>query len=124
MARKTKRRQQLEDEPTPDVQDWAAPSELPAGETEPGGEETLEYTELVLLVHANNLPEAELFKAELQAHGIPALLEGEGVVFGEGAEHPFRPGDVIYVAPGEEHQFIAGPNGHVAFLCLIPAKVS
>ena len=79
MARKTKRRQQLEDEPTPDVQDWAAPSELPAGETEPGGEETLEYTELVLLVHANNLPEAELFKAELQAHGIPALLEGEGV---------------------------------------------
>jgi len=79
MARKTNRRQQIENEPTREVQDRAASSELPAGETEPGGEETLEYTELVLLVHANNLPEAELFKAELQAHGIPAFLEGEGV---------------------------------------------
>jgi hypothetical protein len=37
-----------------------------------------EYTELVLLVHAANLPEAELFKTELAAHGIPAFLEGEG----------------------------------------------
>ena len=37
-----------------------------------------EYTELVLLVHAANLPEAELFKTELSAHGIPAFLEGEG----------------------------------------------
>ena len=79
MARKTNRRQQIENEPTREVRDRAAPSELPAGETEPAGEETLEYTELVLLVHANNLPEAELFKAALQAHGIPALLEGEGV---------------------------------------------
>jgi hypothetical protein len=37
-----------------------------------------EYTELVLLVHAANIPEAELFKTELSAHGIPAFLEGEG----------------------------------------------
>ncbi len=78
MARKTNRRQQIENEPTREVQDRAAPSELPAGETEPAGEKTLEYTELVLLGHANSLPEAELVKAELQAHGIPALLEGEG----------------------------------------------
>jgi hypothetical protein len=37
-----------------------------------------EYTELVLLVHAANMPEAELFKTELSSHGIPAFLEGEG----------------------------------------------
>jgi hypothetical protein len=37
-----------------------------------------EYAELVLLAHAANLAEAELFKAELEAHGIPAILEGEG----------------------------------------------
>jgi hypothetical protein len=37
-----------------------------------------EYTELVLLVHAANMTEAELFKTELSAHGIPAFLEGEG----------------------------------------------
>jgi len=34
-----------------------------------------EYTELVLVVHANNLAEAELYRAELEAHGIPAVLE-------------------------------------------------
>ena len=43
---------------------------------EPAGEE--EYTELVLVVHANNLAEAELFKAELEAHGIATVLEQEG----------------------------------------------
>jgi hypothetical protein len=43
---------------------------------EPGGED--EYTELVLVVHANNLAEAELFKAELEAHGIATVLEQEG----------------------------------------------
>jgi transcriptional regulator with XRE-family HTH domain len=37
-----------------------------------------EYPDLVLLVHATNLAEAELFKVELEAHGIPAILEGEG----------------------------------------------
>ncbi|MBE3070591.1 MAG: DUF2007 domain-containing protein, partial [Planctomycetes bacterium] len=44
---------------------------------EPKGEPP-EYTELVLLVHAGNPAEAELFKAELESHGIPAILEGEG----------------------------------------------
>ena len=39
---------------------------------------TREYTELVLLVHAANPAEAELFKTELGAHGIPAVIEGEG----------------------------------------------
>jgi len=37
-----------------------------------------QYTELILVAHAGNLAEAELFKTELEAHGIPAILEGEG----------------------------------------------
>jgi len=37
-----------------------------------------DYTELVLVVHANNLAEAELYRAELEAHGIPAVLEQSG----------------------------------------------
>jgi len=37
-----------------------------------------DYTELVLVVHANNLAEAELYRAELEAHGIPAVLEQGG----------------------------------------------
>jgi len=50
------------------------------------------------------------------------VLEGEGTVFCNGAEEAFRPGDVVYVAPDEEHNFIAGPDGRVAFLCLIPKE--
>lgn len=49
----------------------------PATPPAPAPEEQ-EYTELVLLVHATNMLEAELFKTELSAHGIPAFLEGEG----------------------------------------------
>ena len=41
-------------------------------------EPPLEFTELVLVVHAGNIAEGELFKTELEAHGIPAILEGEG----------------------------------------------
>ncbi len=48
---------------------------MPKGETR---DEPQEYTDLVLLVHAANQAEAELFKTELEAHGIPAVLEGEG----------------------------------------------
>ena len=47
-------------------------------EKEGAAEEPREYTELVLLVHATNPSEAELFKTELESHGIPAVLEGEG----------------------------------------------
>jgi len=78
MTRKANRRQTTDEEPTHEGEEQAAPSESPPDEPQPDREETLEYTELVLLVHAGNLAEAELFKAELRAHGIPALLEGEG----------------------------------------------
>jgi len=50
------------------------PVEAPAGQAA----DEQEYTELVLLVHAANPAEAELFKTELATHGIPAFLEGEG----------------------------------------------
>ena len=35
-------------------------------------------SDLVLVVHAANLTEGDLFKTELQAQGIPAVLDGEG----------------------------------------------
>ena len=50
------------------------------------------------------------------------ILEGEGTVFGNGEEKPVKAGDVIYVPPEEEHQFIASPDGPLAFICLIPRK--
>jgi len=48
------------------------------------------------------------------------ILEGEGTVFGGGKESRFRPGDVIFVPPEEEHGFSADAGTSVAFLCLIP----
>jgi hypothetical protein len=67
--------------PEPVAREDAQPrAERPAGPATPPapGLEEQEYTELVLLVHAANMVEAELFKTELSAHGIPAFLEGEG----------------------------------------------
>jgi hypothetical protein len=64
MSRKRKNPEPPEDQPPAEQPAPAAPRE--------------EYTELVLLVHAGNPAEAELFKAELEGHGIPAILEGEG----------------------------------------------
>jgi len=51
----------------------------PKDEKENGkGNQHKDYSELVLVVHAGNLAEAELYRAELEAHGIPAVLEQEG----------------------------------------------
>ena len=48
------------------------------------------------------------------------VLEGAGVVLQEGREHPLRPGMVVYVAPGELHQFRNTGPGPLKFICLIP----
>jgi hypothetical protein len=58
-------------------------SEKAADKASPG------YSDLVLLVHAANLAEADLYKTELEMHGIPAVLEGEsGNLAGIGAGVP------------------------------------
>lgn len=59
-------------------QEAAAPQDRQPPPASPPREEAREFTELVLVAHANNLSEAELYKTELQARGIPAILEGEG----------------------------------------------
>jgi len=48
------------------------------------------------------------------------ILDGEGLVFGEGKEKRFRPGDVIFIPPNEKHQFKNNDEKTVKFLCLIP----
>jgi len=77
MAQEPQGRQTADDNSVHDVENQAAISEAPNDPTQPD-DGTPEYTELVLLVHAGNMIEAELFKAELEAHGIPTLLQGEG----------------------------------------------
>ncbi|MEM2995764.1 MAG: cupin domain-containing protein [Candidatus Bathyarchaeia archaeon] len=48
------------------------------------------------------------------------ILEGEGVVYGGGEIHKFKPGDVIFIPPNEEHQFKNTGMETVKFLCLVP----
>ena len=48
------------------------------------------------------------------------VLEGKGTVFGPDGAEAFRPGDVVYVPPGEEHHFEANRGRPAAFLCLVP----
>src|SRR4029453_7687513 len=33
------------------------------------------------------------------------VLQGEGAIFDDGNERPLRPGDVVFVAPDDVHQF-------------------
>jgi len=50
------------------------------------------------------------------------VLEGEGVVVGEGGEKAFRAGTVVFVPAGERHQFRNTGSGVVRFLCMIPYR--
>ena len=48
------------------------------------------------------------------------VLEGDGVVFEGDRQHKLAGGDVIFVAPGEVHQFRNTGSRPMRFLCLIP----
>lgn len=50
------------------------------------------------------------------------ILEGTGRVRSEGKETSFRQGDSIYIAPHEQHCFIADSTNPVRFICVIPSK--
>ena len=47
------------------------------------------------------------------------VLEGSGIVRSKDGERHLRPGDSVYVAPHEEHQFRAGHTG-LQFICCAP----
>lgn len=48
------------------------------------------------------------------------VLEGTGTIYEGDIEHPLKPGDVVYVAPNEIHQFRNTGHEALKFLCLIP----
>jgi len=48
------------------------------------------------------------------------VLEGSGVVLEGEREHALSPGTVVFVPPGQEHQFRNTGSGPLKFLCLIP----
>lgn len=48
------------------------------------------------------------------------VLAGQGVVLEGETEHPLRPGQAVYVAPGELHQFRNTGDVPLRFLCMVP----
>lgn len=53
------------------------------------------------------------------------VLGGAGTVHLEGADHPIKCGDVIFVPANEEHQFVASTDeqdGGLRFICLVPVE--
>ena len=48
------------------------------------------------------------------------VLEGQGVVQEGVREHPLAAGDVVFVVPGEIHQFRNTGQQPLKFLCLVP----
>ncbi|MGA3191290.1 MAG: cupin domain-containing protein [Candidatus Bathyarchaeia archaeon] len=48
------------------------------------------------------------------------ILEGEGVVKGDGGEKKFKAGDVVFVPSNEKHQFRNTGKKLVKFICVVP----
>lgn len=48
------------------------------------------------------------------------VLDGEGVTWVEGEEHPMAPGDTIRIAPGERHVTRNTGTGPLVLLCFFP----
>ena len=48
------------------------------------------------------------------------ILNGEGLVVGEGRERKFRAGNVVFIPPNEKHQFKNNSEKTIKFLCLVP----
>lgn len=48
------------------------------------------------------------------------VLEGDGVVLDGDQSRPLKAGDVVFVAPGDVHQFRNTGQQPMKFLCLVP----
>jgi quercetin dioxygenase-like cupin family protein len=48
------------------------------------------------------------------------ILEGKGTLVQADAEVPISKGDVVFVAPGEQHQFKNSSSEKMEFICVIP----
>ena len=50
------------------------------------------------------------------------IISGTGRVKTAEAETPFKPGDSIYIAPNEQHCFIADSASAMQMICCIPSQ--
>lgn len=50
------------------------------------------------------------------------IISGMGQVRTEGQETPVKPGDSVYIAPNEQHCFVANAGIPLQMICCIPSK--
>jgi len=50
------------------------------------------------------------------------VVEGAGEVVYEGESHPIQAGDVLFVEPNKQHQFVNKTDQPMKFLCLVPVQ--
>ncbi len=50
------------------------------------------------------------------------IISGTGLVRTAGKETPFKPGDSVYIAPDEQHCFVADAATALQMICCVPAK--
>jgi quercetin dioxygenase-like cupin family protein len=50
------------------------------------------------------------------------IISGTGRVRTEGQETPVKPGDSVYIAPNEQHCFVANAGSSLQMICCIPSK--
>lgn len=62
--------------------------------------------------------EATRFERHEHAHAVVVLTGHGHVRLGDELE-PIEPFDLIYVAPGTPHRFLAAPDAPLGFLCLV-----
>jgi len=48
------------------------------------------------------------------------ILECDGIVVSQDGEKRFKPGDAVFVAPNEKHQFKNDGKKVVKFICVVP----
>lgn len=53
---------------------------------------------------------------------INYMLEGKGVLFVDGKEHPVEAGSYAYVPADAEHQFRNAGEGMFRFICIVPKE--
>jgi quercetin dioxygenase-like cupin family protein len=50
------------------------------------------------------------------------VLKGRGILISGGERSPFEPGDAIFVAPDEFHQFECDGDEELQFICVVPIQ--
>ena len=49
------------------------------------------------------------------------VLRGAGLARSEQGDRFFKAGDIIFVSPGEKHQFVNNGDEPLQFICVVPA---